>query len=59
MNVYIRRTEHVKKDVIKTFILAPQWTSFQHLQRSCLLDVNLPSGEILIRYNFFSKKKHN
>jgi len=28
MNVYIRRAEHVKKVVIKTFILVPQWTSF-------------------------------
>ncbi len=33
-----------KKDVIKTFILAPQWTSFQCLRKHSL-DVTLPSGE--------------
>ncbi len=33
MNVYIGCAEQVKKDVIKTCIVAPQWTSFQCLQR--------------------------
>ncbi len=33
MNVYIGHAEHVKKIHHKTFILAPQWTSFQRLQR--------------------------